>query len=88
MRVFLIFAREACAFGKKRNLPAWSDGELDQRCREFLLSITVEAWEDKGQHLGISKMSPLPTIGDIRWTMISNEESKTPRMERASGTAA
>src|ERR1022692_438770 len=60
MRVFIAFAREACALGKKSNLPAWSDRELDQRCREFLLSIVIDAWEDKAKDLGIGKMFSSP----------------------------
>jgi len=56
MRVFLVFAREACAFGKKSGHRAWSDRELDQRCREFLLSVVIDAWEDKGKDLGIRQM--------------------------------
>src|SRR5260370_20045656 len=52
MRVFIIFAREACEFGKKNNYRAWSDRELDQRCREFLLEIVIDAWEDKAKDLG------------------------------------
>jgi hypothetical protein len=57
MRVFLSFAREACEYGKKSHHPAWSDRELDQRCRDFLLSIVIDAWEDKGKDLGVSKMA-------------------------------
>jgi hypothetical protein len=60
MRVFLAFVREACAFAKKSNHPAWSDRELDQRCREFLLSIVVDAWEEKAKDLGIRKMFSSP----------------------------
>jgi len=60
MRVFIAFAREACAFGKKSNLPVWSDSELDQRCRDFLLSIVVDLWEDKAKDLGIRKMFSSP----------------------------
>jgi hypothetical protein len=56
MRVFLVFAREACEFGKKSGHRAWSDRELDQRCRDFLLSIVIDAWEDKAKDLGIRKM--------------------------------
>jgi hypothetical protein len=55
MRVFLGFAREACEFGKDSGRRAWSDRELDQRCREFLLMIVVDAWEEKGKDLGIRK---------------------------------
>jgi hypothetical protein len=57
MRVFLVFVREACAFAKNSNHPAWSDRELDQRCRDFLLSIVIDAWEDKAKDLGIRKMA-------------------------------
>lgn len=60
MRVFIAFAHEACEFGKKSNRRAWSDSELDQRCREFLLSIVVGAWEEKAKDLGISKMFSSP----------------------------
>jgi hypothetical protein len=56
MRVFIAFAREACEFGKKSNHWAWSDSELDQRCRDFLLMIVIDAWEDKAKDLGIRKM--------------------------------
>jgi DNA-binding XRE family transcriptional regulator len=56
MRVFIAFAREACEFGKKSNHRDWSDRELDQRCREFLLSIVIDAWEDKAKNLGIRQM--------------------------------
>src|SRR5204863_6042164 len=56
MRVFIAFAREACEFGKKSHHPDWSDRQLDQRCRDFLLWIIVEAWEDKAKALGIRKM--------------------------------
>src|SRR5438309_782306 len=51
MRVFLAFAYEASEFGKKSNHGAWSDSELDQRCREFLLSTVIEAWEEKAKDL-------------------------------------
>jgi DNA-binding XRE family transcriptional regulator len=56
MRVFIAFAREACEFGKKSNHRDWSDRELDQRCRDFLLSIVIDAWEDKAKDLGIREM--------------------------------
>jgi hypothetical protein len=56
MRVFIAFAREACEFGKKSHHWAWSDSELDQRCRDFLLMIVVDAWENKAKDLGIRKM--------------------------------
>ena len=56
MRVFIAFAREACEFGKKSNHRAWSDRELDQRCRDFLLEIVIDAWEHKAKDLGIRKM--------------------------------
>jgi hypothetical protein len=56
MRVFIAFAREACEFGKKNNHRAWFDRELDQRCREFLLAIVIDAWEDKAKDLGIREM--------------------------------
>jgi hypothetical protein len=56
MRVFVAFARQACEFGKKSNHRAWSDRELDQRCRDFLLMIVIDAWEDKAKDLGIRKM--------------------------------
>jgi hypothetical protein len=56
MRVFLAFAREACASGRSCDPPAWSDSELDQTCREFLLSIVIEAWEDKARYLGVRQM--------------------------------
>jgi hypothetical protein len=60
MRVFIAFAHEACEFGKKSNRRAWSDSELDQRCREFLLSIVVDAWEEKAKDLGVGKMFSSP----------------------------
>ena len=44
MRIFLAFAREACEFGMKSHHPAWSDCELDKRCRDFLLEIVIDAW--------------------------------------------
>jgi hypothetical protein len=56
MRVFVAFAREACEFAKKNNHRAWSDRELDQRCREFLLEIVIDAWEHKAKDLGMRKM--------------------------------
>lgn len=56
MRIFLAFAGEACKFGMKSHHPAWSDCELDQRCRDFLLEIVIDAWEHKGKNLGINKM--------------------------------
>ena len=56
MRVLIAFAREACEFGEKSNHPDWSDRELDQRCRDFLLSIVIDAWEDKAKNLGIRQM--------------------------------
>jgi hypothetical protein len=56
MRVFVAFAREACEFGKKSHSWAWSDSELDQRCRDFLLMIVIDAWENKAKDLGIRKM--------------------------------
>jgi hypothetical protein len=57
MQVFLAFAREAMDYAIKSDDPAWSDRELDQRCRDFLLSIVVDAWEDKGKDLGVRKMA-------------------------------
>jgi len=57
MRVFLAFAGEACKYAKESHHPAWSDRELDLRCRDFLLSIVIDAWEDKGKDLGVSKMA-------------------------------
>lgn len=56
MRVFLAFVNKACAFAKQSHDPAWSDRELQQRCRDFLLSIVIDAWEDKGKDLGIGEM--------------------------------
>ncbi len=56
MRVFVAFAREACEFGKKSHHWAWSDNELDQRCRDFLLMIVIDAWENKARDLVIRKM--------------------------------
>jgi hypothetical protein len=56
MRIFLVFAREACEFGKKTHHPDWSDCELDQRCRDFLLEIVMDAWEHKANDLGIRKV--------------------------------
>jgi len=60
MRIFLAFAREACAFGTKSQDPAWSPGELDRRCRDFLLSVVIDAWMDKAKDLGIRKMFSSP----------------------------
>src|SRR5712692_2941798 len=56
MRIFLACAREACAFAKSSKHLAWSDTELDQRCREFLHTTVVKAWHDKGQALGVQTM--------------------------------
>ena len=56
MRIFLVFVREACEFGKKSGHRAWSDRELDQRCRDFLLSIVIDAWQDKAKDLGVRHM--------------------------------
>ena len=56
MQVFLGFAREALAFGKHSGHRAWSDRDLDQRCREVLVPIVIDAWEDKAKDLGIRKM--------------------------------
>jgi hypothetical protein len=56
MRIFLAFAGEACEFGMKSHHPAWSDCELDQRCRDSLLEIVIDAWEHKAKDLGINKM--------------------------------
>src|SRR5882757_2756734 len=56
MRVFLVFAREACEFGKKSGHRGWSDHELDQTCRDFLLEIVIDAWTEKGRALGIREM--------------------------------
>jgi hypothetical protein len=52
-RIFIAFAREVCAFARKQNHPDWSGGELDLRCREFLLSVAIEAWEEKAKDIGI-----------------------------------
>jgi hypothetical protein len=43
LRIFLVFAREACQFGKQSRHPAWSDCELNQRCQDFLLEIVIDA---------------------------------------------
>jgi hypothetical protein len=56
VRIFMAFAREACTFARKRNLPDWYGAELDQRCREFLLSIAIDAWEEKARDLGIERI--------------------------------
>jgi hypothetical protein len=56
MRIFLAFVREACEFGKKSGHRAWTDRELDQRCRDFLLLIVVDAWEDVAKFLGVREM--------------------------------
>ena len=56
MRIFLVFVREACEFGKKSGHRAWTDRELDQRCRDFLLLIVVDAWQDKAKDLGVREM--------------------------------
>jgi hypothetical protein len=72
MRVFIAFAREACEFGKKSNRWEWSDSELDQRCREFLLSIVIDAWEEKAKDLGISKMFSSPH----HWGYSLNDEAR------------
>jgi hypothetical protein len=60
MRVFIAFSHEACEFGKNSNRREWADNELDQRCREFLLSIVVDAWEEKAKDLGVGKMFSSP----------------------------
>ena len=77
LRVFLAFVREGCAFAKKSNHPAWSDRELDQRCRDFLLSIVIDAWEDKAKDLGIRRIFSSPTIGAIPSMTTPNGKSKT-----------
>jgi hypothetical protein len=56
LQVFIAFVREGYEFGKKSNHRAWTDRELEQRCRDFLLWTVVEAWEDKAKDLGIRKM--------------------------------
>jgi len=56
MRIFLVFVREACEFGKKSGDRAWTDRELDQRCRDFLLSIVIDAWQHKAKDLGVREM--------------------------------
>jgi hypothetical protein len=55
LRIFLAFVREACEFAKRSNHLAWSDRELDRRCREFLLEIFIDAYEDKAKDLGIRR---------------------------------
>jgi hypothetical protein len=54
--IFLVFAREACEFAKHTDDPVWSGRELDQRCREFLLEVFIDAFEDRGKDLRIRKM--------------------------------
>jgi len=60
MRIFLVYAHEACAFGNSSHRALWSAGEIDQRCREFLLSIVIDAWEDRAKDLGIRRMFSSP----------------------------
>ena len=60
MRIFLVYAHEAGAFGKMSREASWSARELDQRCREFLLSIVIDAWEDRAKDLGVRKMFSSP----------------------------
>jgi hypothetical protein len=47
LRVFLAFAREACAFGKS-STHGWSIDKIDDKCREFLRRMTIRASFDKG----------------------------------------
>jgi hypothetical protein len=47
LRVFLAFAREACAIGKSGTL-GWSIDKIDAECQEFLRRMTIQAWSDKG----------------------------------------
>jgi hypothetical protein len=72
MRVFLGFAREACKFGKDSGHRAWSDRELDQRCREFLLMIVVDAWVEKGKDLGIRQ----PFSSPHNWGYSLDDDAK------------
>jgi len=55
LRIFLAFAGAACEFGKQSRHQAWSDRELVQRCDDFLQATVIDAWEDKGRLLGISR---------------------------------
>jgi hypothetical protein len=71
MRVFLAFAREAMDYAINSYDSAWSDRELDQRCRDFLLSIVVDAWEDKGKDLGVRKMA-----SSTGWGYSINDDAK------------
>jgi hypothetical protein len=47
LQVFLGFAREACAFGK-RDIGGWSIDEIDRKCLEFLRRLTIEVGYDMG----------------------------------------
>jgi hypothetical protein len=69
LRIFLVFGREACEFGKKSHHAGWSDCELDQRCRDFLLEIAIDAWEHKARDLGIRKV-----FSSHGWGYSINEE--------------
>lgn len=78
MRIFLAFAREACEFGKKSHHPGWSDCELDQRCRDFLLEIVVDAWEHKANALGVRKV-----FSSHGWGYSINDEDRR-KIEKSS----
>lgn len=47
LRVFLEFAREACAFGK-RDIGSWSIDRIDRQCLEFLRRLTIQVWHEIG----------------------------------------
>jgi hypothetical protein len=89
MRVFLCFAREACEFGRKSGHRAWPDRELDQRCREALLSIVINAWEDKAKDLSIRRIFSSPhKLGVFARRRRQTENPKDARMEAVSRIAA
>lgn len=56
LRIFLAFAREACALGK-RKMAAWSLDQVDDACREFLRGMTVQARYDHGFRSAMSRFS-------------------------------
>jgi hypothetical protein len=47
LRIFLVFAQEACALGK-RDIRGWSIDRIDNECREFLRRLAIQAWHDHG----------------------------------------
>lgn len=70
LRVFLEFAREACAFGK-RDIGSWSIDRIDRQCLEFLRRLTIQVWHEIG-------------FGDVTSRYTGSIEHSTYRAFRAS----